>query len=443
MTATILPTLFVALLGVLCDAADELNREWDDFREALLLQHTESLARTERLKSGSPFVDQRQAVIWNNRTYSFVSYANLPLVHHQPSLPASQFRERVPRDVLLFVHERPMFVAWSCRPSQACCGLQCCDINQRSKREWWHYERADRHKEFGYVIASEWAGFRNAVLLQTPVSSVGDERSKPGATFVDPRQAITWNHRLYSFISYTSLASVPESQCRERVPRDFLLFVHERPKFVTWSCQPSQVCCGLRCCDVKQRSKRDWWHYERADGRKEFGYVIVVVVVAVIVTLCLCSTANYDPRRRMMKERRERLAKRRQLHPHTKAVYAQQTQVLIEQVRLLDPPLPLSADVVHEHFEPCQNTDFRNENDFNKSFFRGGARYIRPISCYRYALAVAGRYPGGDEWIGNTNAEGEWQVAYHGTKFENVSGIIRNGFDIEKCQRFTVAGTKP
>ncbi|KAH7692945.1 hypothetical protein AAVH_40026, partial [Aphelenchoides avenae] len=66
--------------------------------------------------------------------------------------------------------------------------------------------------------------------------------------------------------------------------------------------------------------------------------------------------------------------------------------------------------------------------------FRGHERYIRPMGSYRYALKVLRKYPD-DAWLGCKALPGEWQVAYHGTHFENISGIIREGFKLQYCQR--------
>ncbi|KAH7696887.1 ubiquitin 1, partial [Aphelenchoides avenae] len=50
---------------------------------------------------------------------------------------------------------------------------------------------------------------------------------------------------------------------------------------------------------------------------------------------------------------------------------------------------------------------------------------------------VIDRYPDGNAWLGSINALGEWQVAYHGTSWDNLSGIIKHGFDLERCERCT------
>jgi hypothetical protein len=38
-------------------------------------------------------------------------------------------------------------------------------------------------------------------------------------------------------------------------------------------------------------------------------------------------------------------------------------------------------------------------------------------------------YDGGNmDWLGMSNGPREWAVAYHGTKFDNLVGIQKNGF---------------
>ena len=76
--------------------------------------------------------------------------------------------------------------------------------------------------------------------------------------------------------------------------------------------------------------------------------------------------------------------------------------------------------------------DFTNVKDDGKIYMRGGHQYHRPYGWYRIALKVHGKYPEGDEWLGPNDirteeAPNEWAVSYHGTKFEHVGKIFKEG----------------
>ena len=54
---------------------------------------------------------------------------------------------------------------------------------------------------------------------------------------------------------------------------------------------------------------------------------------------------------------------------------------------------------------------------------------------------MLGKYPGGDDWLGPSGDRcesdpKEWPVAYHGTLDKNTSGIVKDGFQLEKSRRF-------
>eukprot|EP00931_Biecheleriopsis_adriatica_P047085 TRINITY_DN27113_c0_g1_i2.p1 TRINITY_DN27113_c0_g1~~TRINITY_DN27113_c0_g1_i2.p1 ORF type:complete len:863 (-),score=132.18 TRINITY_DN27113_c0_g1_i2:107-2695(-) len=59
---------------------------------------------------------------------------------------------------------------------------------------------------------------------------------------------------------------------------------------------------------------------------------------------------------------------------------------------------------------------------------RGGVLYEVPAGWKRFALNVKGRYADGNDWMCMDGRPGEWAVAYHGTKFDAVPKIIKNGF---------------
>ena len=88
-----------------------------------------------------------------------------------------------------------------------------------------------------------------------------------------------------------------------------------------------------------------------------------------------------------------------------------------------------------EIFEPKYNiTDI---NWVRKGGLRGGQKYIPPIGFLGYSLNILNKYDNGDNsWIGMTNSNNEWWVAYHGAgrgqndnQVKNViKSIINKGF---------------
>uniref|UniRef100_A0AC34GVC1 Ubiquitin-like domain-containing protein n=1 Tax=Panagrolaimus sp. ES5 TaxID=591445 RepID=A0AC34GVC1_9BILA len=78
--------------------------------------------------------------------------------------------------------------------------------------------------------------------------------------------------------------------------------------------------------------------------------------------------------------------------------------------------------------------DFTKVNDYSSTFSRGGISYTRPVGSYRYAINIK-KY-GDKKWLGCVNGAGEWAVAYHGTKANNILPIVQNGFQLAKCERF-------
>jgi len=77
-------------------------------------------------------------------------------------------------------------------------------------------------------------------------------------------------------------------------------------------------------------------------------------------------------------------------------------------------------------FEPSYDYDFRNIEDGNSQFFRGGRQYHRPCGYERKALRVLDRFPGGNDWISRQDARG-WVNAYHGTLPINMNSICNDG----------------
>ncbi len=85
--------------------------------------------------------------------------------------------------------------------------------------------------------------------------------------------------------------------------------------------------------------------------------------------------------------------------------------------------------------DPRYNYDFTNLTDENKSFARGGMKYVRPCGWQRFAIKVSDKF-GDLVWLGRTNTPGEWPVSYHGTGFNQAKSIAVDGYDLTKGKRF-------
>jgi hypothetical protein len=72
------------------------------------------------------------------------------------------------------------------------------------------------------------------------------------------------------------------------------------------------------------------------------------------------------------------------------------------------------------------NHDYRRPGEFEQ-LTRAKRPYYLPLGWYRHALNVENKYKDGSIWLGHVNAEGEWPVAFHGTKAGAVSGIVQHG----------------
>lgn len=84
-------------------------------------------------------------------------------------------------------------------------------------------------------------------------------------------------------------------------------------------------------------------------------------------------------------------------------------------------------------FDPRYNKDYTP--DHPKELKRGNQPYILPIGWFRHGLNMQGKYPGDDVWLSDTNQEGEWSVAFHGTHSGAVSNIAKDGLSTGKAQR--------
>lgn len=90
--------------------------------------------------------------------------------------------------------------------------------------------------------------------------------------------------------------------------------------------------------------------------------------------------------------------------------------------------------------DPGYNYDFTGMSDDGKTYMRGGKPYKRPYGWKRYAVKVLGIY-GSNDWLGpngmrTVQAQGEWPVSYHGTKFEFAKAIMETGYKAGPGERF-------
>ncbi|CAF1113733.1 unnamed protein product [Rotaria sordida] len=76
--------------------------------------------------------------------------------------------------------------------------------------------------------------------------------------------------------------------------------------------------------------------------------------------------------------------------------------------------------------DPRFNFDYRKPG-LPKEETRGCYPYHFPLGWYRHALKVLNKYGEDNTWIGRVDAEGEWPVAFHGTRSGAVSGIVEYG----------------
>jgi hypothetical protein len=81
-----------------------------------------------------------------------------------------------------------------------------------------------------------------------------------------------------------------------------------------------------------------------------------------------------------------------------------------------------------EFLNPGWDFDFADEDDSAVEHWRGNERYYRPIPAFRFAINVAAKYPGAQDWLGTgANDPQVWPVAFHGTNSKNIDSILKNG----------------
>ncbi|UJR24705.1 hypothetical protein I4U23_006079 [Adineta vaga] len=76
-------------------------------------------------------------------------------------------------------------------------------------------------------------------------------------------------------------------------------------------------------------------------------------------------------------------------------------------------------------FAPEHNRDYTT--DMSEKETRGSLPYFLPLGWYRHALKVVDKYSNDQLWLGSSNVDGEWAVAFHGTHGEAVKGIKEEG----------------
>jgi hypothetical protein len=90
-----------------------------------------------------------------------------------------------------------------------------------------------------------------------------------------------------------------------------------------------------------------------------------------------------------------------------------------------DIPALSRLPVYQETLDPRWNRDFSDPSQVVKNTQRAGFPYYPPEGWMRFGLNVSGRFDDGDDtWLSHSNRSGEWAVAYHGTSYRNVKGIL-------------------
>ena len=79
------------------------------------------------------------------------------------------------------------------------------------------------------------------------------------------------------------------------------------------------------------------------------------------------------------------------------------------------------------------DNNYNNYNGWGKGQKRGPPHHLMdydpPLGFMGFGLNILNKYDGGDNtWLGMKNVEGEWYIAYHGTRLEFVENIINKGF---------------
>lgn len=86
--------------------------------------------------------------------------------------------------------------------------------------------------------------------------------------------------------------------------------------------------------------------------------------------------------------------------------------------------------------------DFRFNQDFRgkpaaEETIRGGVMYQEPVGWKKFATRVKGLFDGGNNsWLCLDGRQGEWAIAYHGTNFAAMPGILGGGLKVGDRQAY-------
>jgi hypothetical protein len=89
-------------------------------------------------------------------------------------------------------------------------------------------------------------------------------------------------------------------------------------------------------------------------------------------------------------------------------------------------PAFVQLQINPDTFAPQWNRDFRISGNCPSGENRAGQPYFPPAGWRRFGMKVAGKFAGGDGWLGMSSGPGEWCVAYHGTKQSYVQPISQS-----------------
>jgi hypothetical protein len=85
-------------------------------------------------------------------------------------------------------------------------------------------------------------------------------------------------------------------------------------------------------------------------------------------------------------------------------------------------------------FDSKYNLDY-SKGGMPEQQMRGNEPYYLPIGWYRHGLNISNKYGSENVWLGSSNSDGEWPVAFHGTHSGAVSGIIQDGLSAGTAKR--------
>lgn len=87
-------------------------------------------------------------------------------------------------------------------------------------------------------------------------------------------------------------------------------------------------------------------------------------------------------------------------------------------------------------FDFRYNQDFRGKSEAEPAI-RGGVMYEEPIGWKKFATRVRGLFDGGNNsWLCLDGRDGEWAIAYHGTNFATMPGILNDGMHVGERQAY-------